>query len=165
MKRIALFIIAMSFALLSLNVHAQDQPAINQTVSELINKYQSTEGINSINLKKGEGLGIAKLAMRKHFGSKFLRGIEQIVIIEYSSAPSNIADELNCEIATRFAKMPLQKEQNDPEKGQTVRMMANSDGSDDKISDIIFVIESDKNRCLVYLHGAIDKESFEDLSD
>ena len=78
MKRIALFIIAMSFALLSLNVHAQDQPAINQTVSELINKYQSTEGINSINLKKGEGLGIAKLAMRKHFGSKFLRGIEQI---------------------------------------------------------------------------------------
>lgn len=165
MKRIALFIIAVSFALLPLGACAQDQSSVNQTVIELINKYQSSEGINSINLAKGEGLGIAKLAMRKHFGVKFLRGIEQIAIIEYSSAPSDVADDLNSEIATRFAKMPLQQEKTDPEKGQTVRMMANNDGADDKISDMIFVIESEKNRCLVYLHGAIDKESFEGLSD
>lgn len=165
MKNIVLCIIAVSFALLPLSAHAQGQQSVHQAIVELINKYQSTEGINSINLEKGEGLGIAKLAMRKHFGAKFLRSIEQIAIIEYSSAPSDIADELNSEIDTRFAQLPLRQEKDDPEKGQTVRMMANSDGSDDKISDMIFVIESDKDRCLIYLHGAIDKESFESLSD
>lgn len=166
MKRCGLYtlLIFTIALLLPLGLRAQEQLPISQAIDNLTVKYQNTEGVNCINLTKGEGLGIVKLAMRKYLSAKLLRDITQIAIIEYSAAPSDLVDDVRNDLNTHFAQMQLLKEEIN-EEGQKMRCLINCDDSTSDITDLFLSIESDKYRCCVYMHGIMSRELFADATD
>lgn len=150
--------------LLPLNLRAQEQLTTNQAVGNLITKYQDTEGVDCINITKGEGLGTVKFAMRKFLSAKLLRNITQIAIIEYSAASSEMVNEVQNDLNTHFAQMQLFVEET-TEDGQKKRCLINCGDSTSDITDLIFIIESNDFRCCVYMHGTISREFLEDSTD
>lgn len=143
--------------LLPLGLRAQEQLPSNQVIDNLIIKYQDTEGVNCINLSKGEGLGIVKLAMRKYMSAKLLRNITQIAIIEYSAASSDLVNDVQNDLNAHFAQMQLLMEES-TEDGQQKRCFINCSDSTSDISDVFLTIEGNEYRCCVYLHGTISRE-------
>lgn len=166
MKRFRIYTLFITtiWLLSHLNLSAQEQPTISQSLDSLIIKYQDTEGVNCINLTEGKGLGIVRLAMRKYFSAKLLRNISQIAIIEYSTAPSDLVNDVQNDLNTRFAQMQLLAEET-TEDGQKTRCLINCNDSTSDISDVFFTIESDKYRCCVYMHGIISREHLMDATN
>lgn len=155
MKRFILFIISLA---LSCNIFAYAQnEKVNETMMQIVKQYENTEGVESMVLKKGEGLNLIKLMLNKEFGRQFMKGVDAIVIIDYGKAPQEVIDAIHKSLdsfSSLLDEFPLGDE-TDLSENDYVRCFASINEKEDTLSDFVIAIEDQEDKMLMYMSGEI----------
>ncbi len=83
--KISIVLVTMFIASMT-NCHAQVSAKVEQTVKEIVKKYDGTKGISCMSVAKGSGLELVKLMFNNEFGKSFMKGVTSITVIDYSDA-------------------------------------------------------------------------------
>lgn len=151
----------------SLSAMSQTQttaaPNCREAMKTLAKKYEDGDKISSMILVKGSGLEMMKLMFRKEFGKDFIKGVNMIIIIEYSEATESEATAIRQEVeklAKGMEQADLPKE--DIADVKYVRNYFNRSADDKSLSDMIILAEDSKDKCVLYFGGVIHDDSIDD---
>lgn len=139
-----------------------DAARIEEEIKELVKKHEKTTGIDGVVCVKGEGLGTLKMMLGQQFGRKFMRGVDIIAIIDYSSAEVQVAADFRKEVEAMAAVLqsPDLTEEMTEEVGEDTDMKIyfgqSADGK--MLTDLLLVVEGDGVRCVTYLGGSMETE-------
>ena len=157
MRRFGLKIILLAFfALFGATTFAT---TVDKTVKEIVENYKDTEGVEIVEVAKGNGLEFVKMMLKKQFGKEFMRGVTSITIIGYSDASEAVCSSLrkDLDIFTSVLEefdLSGNKElsQNDYKRCFAQRTETGT------LSDFVVAIEQDQMKMVVYMAGEIKIE-------
>lgn len=134
-------------------VAQQTEQSGKSKVLALVKKYEQTKGVDAMVCEKGSGLELVKMMLRKEMGKDFVKGINIIVIIDYSKATEQIAGEIRASIdtfSTIFQPMPLEK----ADVGSDCKKAYFKVSPDEKyITDMVMILEDKEEKCAMYFGG------------
>lgn len=135
---------------------------VRKQVLSLVSKYEQKSGFDAMTTVKGKGLELIKVMMRKEFGKEFIKGVNIIVIIDYSAVSQSDAQMLRSDLQKikkycEQAEIPAEvlKE----EKGVT-DLMFRFDSNKEYMTDFILLHEEAKERMMVYFGGKIKADPY-----
>jgi hypothetical protein len=138
-----------------LGAAAQPTSTGRELMRSMVEQYSQTSGVDGMVCTKGNGLEMVKLALRKQFGKEFIKGVEEIVIIDYSKADKQVAEA----IRTRSESLSASYEQKELPKeivqDSYMRNFFKLNDSKEIITDMVVLVESAKNRIVIYFGGAM----------
>ena len=76
----------MAITITAIAAYAQSPSKAADVMKEMVNKYETTDGVECIVATKGNGLELIKMMFNKELGKGFMKGVNSITIIEYNSA-------------------------------------------------------------------------------
>lgn len=144
------------FVLTVFNCHAQQSLKVENTMKEIMKKYENVEGVECLSVVKGGGLEMVKMMFNKEFGKDFMKGVTSISFIEYGTASKetrmNIHKELNAFLSL-LKEFDISKEKNFA-GNDYIRCFAASTGSG-TVSDVVIAIENGESKMVMYMAGEI----------
>ena len=159
LKRIFVTLCMVIALSLSAMAQTQDSSSIRNKMKALAEKYDEVNGIESLVCVKGSGLEMMKLMLRKEFEKDVIKGVDMIALIEYADATESEANAIRSEVDA-LSKGLEKVEMPEEEKPKAKRLGTYYKLSADKksISDMLILIESEEERCVMYLGGVIRDE-------
>jgi hypothetical protein len=160
LKRV--FMLFCASVVLSLSAMAQSADTQNprKAMQNLANKYEDSKNITSAVLVKGSGLELMKVMLRKEFSKDVIKGVDMIIIVEYADATESEASVIRSEVASLakgLEKAELPEDEKPKAKHLATYYKLNADKK--SMSDMIILMESDEEKCVMYLGGVIRDES------
>jgi hypothetical protein len=127
-----------------------------KAMQNLAKKYEDSKNITSAVLVKGSGLELMKVMLRKEFS----KDVDMIIIVEYADATESEASVIRSEVASLakgLEKAELPEDEKPKAKHLATYYKLNADKK--SMSDMIILMESDEEKCVMYLGGVIRDES------
>lgn len=154
-KALMLLVLMLAFWM---SVAAQPAKTGREMLKSLIEQYSETKGVDGMVYAKGTGLEMVKMALRKDFGKGFIKGVDMIIIIDYSNADKNVAEDIRTQTNT-LAKDYEQKElPDDITEGNYMRNYFKLNDNKDAISDMIILAENAEAKYVIYFGGEMRGE-------
>ena len=150
-----ILIIALLFAT-SVLTFAQGSSKIQDTINDIVNKYDEKNNVECITVTKGNGLELMKMMLNQEFGKSFMKGVTSVTIINYSDAPDDTCNALRKELdvfISLLEEFDLTKEESFADNDY-VRCFASSSDSG-TLSDFVVAIEKGDSKMLMYMAGKI----------
>ena len=159
LKRIFMLFGALVALSLSAMAQSTDTQSIRKAMQKFADKYDDNERVSSMVFVKGSGLEMMKLMLRKEFEKDVIKGVDMIALIEYADATESEANAIRSEVDA-LSKGLEKVEMPEEEKPKAKRLGTYYKLSADKksISDMLILIESEEERCVMYLGGVIRDE-------
>ena len=154
MKKFAL-LIALCISIFAVS-YAQEPSNVELKVKEIVKRYKSVKGVDSMTAVKGRGLEMIKLMFNKQFGKDFMSGVKSITIINYTDASPEVCQALHQEVDTLASS--LEELKSDNSNGDSEYSYARtfaSSSENNKISDFIIALESNESKIIMYMAGDI----------
>ena len=154
MKR--LFVLTLLLACLSTSWRVAAQPAsIEASVEKIVEEFKDAKDVNSIALRKGEGLGLVKEMFKSKFGKAFMKDVTFIAFIEYTKASADTYKALRTRLDALASTLhEFKTEDKDAKPGQYVKGFATFNG-DTSISDFMIIAEDSESRIFIYMGGTL----------
>lgn len=149
-KRVCLLVLMLTFWL---SAAAQPTTSARELVKSMAEKYDGKGGIESMICTKGSGLEMIKMAMRKELGKDFVKGVDIIIIIDYSKADKQTSETISTQIdklKSGYQQMELSKEMTE---GEHLRNYFNFDDEKEVITDMVMLSEGKEDKYVVYFGG------------
>ena len=153
MKKLKISLISF-FAVIA--TFAQTPPSADNTIKQLIDRYENTEGVDCIVATKGNGLDLIKMMFNKQFGKSFMKGVTSITVIDYSEASEETCTALHDDLEI-FRTILQEYDFSDSEEfkeNQYMRCFASASDSE-TLSDFLVIIEEGSSKTLLYMAGKI----------
>lgn len=146
----------MAITITAIAAYAQSPSKAADVMKEMVNKYETTDGVECIVASKGNGLGLIKMMFNKELGKEFMKGVNSITIIEYTSASQATCTAINNDLE-QFQSILQEFEINDKEassENQLIRCFASAEDAN-TIADFLMLLEDDSSKMLIYMEGKI----------
>lgn len=145
----------MLLLMLAIWVGAAAQPASTgrELMTSMVEQYSQTEGVEGVVCTKGNGLEMIKLMLRKQFGKEFIKGVEEIVIIDYSKAEQQVAEVIRTQTESLSASYEQKELPEEMTKGNYMRNFFKLNDSKQIITDMVVLVESAENKTVIYFGG------------
>lgn len=145
----------MLLLMLAIWVGAAAQPASTgrELMTSMVEKYSQTEGVEGVVCTKGNGLEMIKLMLRKQFGKEFIKGVDVIIIVDYTKADSQVADAIRTQTESLSANYEQKELPKEIVKDNYLRNFFKLNDSKQIITDMVVLVESAKNRTVIYFGG------------
>ena len=154
-KRITLLVMMLAFWL---GAAAQSASIGHELMVSMVDKYDESKNVNGIVCTKGNGLEMIKMMLRKDFGKDFIKGVDEVIIIEYSEADKEVAKDIRTQIET-LSKVYDQKElPQSLTEGSYMRNYFKLNDSKDAITDMVVLMENAENKTVIYFGGTMTGE-------
>lgn len=140
--------------------YAQQQSNIEVKVKEIVKKYENVNGVECMVIDKGIGLGLVKMMFNDQFGKNFMKGVESIVVIDYSDASKGVVLSMRNELDT-FKTMLEEVDTSDDEElaaSDYVRSFMKVSADEKTLSDFIIAIEDKESKTMLYMAGKMKLE-------
>ena len=132
---------------------AQSSDTGRELMTSMVDRYSQNKGVNGMVCTKGNGLEMIKLVLRKEFGKDFIKGVDVIIILDYSKAEQQVAEA----IRTRTESLSASYEQKElPEeltKGNYMRNYFKLSDNKETITDMVVLMENESTRTVIYFGG------------
>ena len=102
---------------------------------------------------KGNGLEMIKLVLRKEFGKDFIKGVDMIIIIDYSKAEQQVAEVIRTQTESLSASYEQKELPEEMTKGNYMRNFFKLNDSKEVITDMVVLVESAENKTVIYFGG------------
>ena len=137
--------------------HAQGSSKVQKIVKEIVQKYEGTDGVESISVAKGSGLEMVKAMFSAQFGRSFMKGVTSITIINYTDASEQTCQSIHKDLDSFIS---LLEEFNVSEEetfsgNDFIRCFASSSEDAGTISDFVMALEDTETKMLMYMAGTI----------
>ena len=135
---------------------AQNPSKVESVIKELVDKYETVEGVECIVAAKGSGLELIKMMFNKELGKDFMKGVNKITVIEYTSASQSTCAAVKKDIDV-FPTILQEFDMNeigDSSGNEFVRCFA-APSETNAIADFVMVLEDDSAKMLIYMAGKI----------
>ncbi len=132
---------------------AQPSSTGRELMRSLVEQYDQTTGVEGMVCTKGNGLEMIKLVLRKQFGKEFIKGVEEIVIIDYSKADTQAAEAIRTRTESLSASYEQKELPKELVKDNYMRNFFKLNDSKEIITDMVVLVESAKNRIAIYFGG------------
>lgn len=151
------------FVLASLNVSAEELSTVKASVREIIAELKDAKGVNSVELQKGQGLGVIKAFLRPKLGKEFLEGVTSMIVVEHSKASEEVCATIQKRLDSYSATL------------REFRFDNNEFGGNEKVrgyvaldetmvgSDLVMIVEDKGAKLFIYMGGVLKVEKL-DLS-
>ena len=152
MKRLAL---AALFAIMTVCGYAQNSSEVEETVRNIVHKYEGAGGVNCMSVVKGQGLEFIKMMLKKEFGKSFMKGVTSITIINYTDAPEDVCMAIRNDLDV-FLSLLDEFDLGDEKQfsdNDYIRCFAAEDSG--KLSDFVVAIENKESKTVMYMAGEI----------
>lgn len=137
--------------------------SVRNSMQAMAERLDEKDGVECLVCVKGSGLELVKLMMRKEMGKDFVKGVDMIVIINYSEAPSAKVTEIRNEIES-IAKIELTQQElpDDVKEGKYMRTYFRKGDDGKSIHDMIIIAEDDSEKessnIVMYFGGVMRDE-------
>lgn len=151
--------VAVIIMMTMLTAHAQPSEKVENTVNDIVNRYDGKDKVSCITATKGNGLELIKMMFRQQFGKEFMKGVKSITIIDYSDASENTCASLRKDLDV-FLSMLEEfdlSEEKDFSENKFIRCFASSVESS-TLSDFVVALENDESKMILYMSGTIKVE-------
>lgn len=161
-KRI--FTLVCAIVVISFSAIAQTaNSSVRSSMQSMAERLDEKDGVECMVCVKGNGLEMMKLMMRKEMGKDFIKGVDMIVIINYSEAPSAKVTEIRNEIEN-IAKIELTQQElpDDIKEGKYMRTYFREGDDGKSIHDMIIIAEDESekesSKIVMYFGGVMRDE-------
>ena len=149
-------LIAAIIMLTGITGYAQQSDDVDKAVKDIMEKYDTSTGVESTVIEQGSGLGFVKMMLKKEFGKEFMKGVTSITIIDYSNASNETCKSLHNDLNSFLSlleefKISDKKEFSD---NDFIRCFAAS-SSPGVLSHFIIALEKEKSRTIMHMAGKI----------
>ena len=152
-------IVAISFSAMAQTTNS----SVRSSMQSMAERLDEKDGVECMVCVKGSGLEFIKLMMRKEMGKEFMKGVDMIVIINYSEAPSAKVTEIRNEVES-IAKIELTQQElpDDVKEGKYMRTYFRKGDDGKSIHDMIIIAEDDSEKepsnIVMYFGGVMRNE-------
>ena len=136
-----------------LGVAAQPTSTGRELMTSMVEKYGEDKGVNGMVCTKGNGLEMIKLVLRKEFGKDFIKGVDMIIIIDYSKAEQQVAEVIRTQTESLSASYEQKELPEEMTKGNYMRNFFKLNDSKEVITDMVVLVESAENKTVIYFGG------------
>ncbi|MBR5138683.1 MAG: hypothetical protein IKV12_03960 [Alistipes sp.] len=157
-KRFFILVCAAVVIAISATAQTLDGSSTRNSMEFMAEKYDDKLGVETFVFVKGRGLETMKLLLRKEMGKDFLKGVDMIVLINYSDASNDTANTIHSEIDSitkDFSQQELPKEMTE---GKNMRNFFKLGDDGKSIHDMIIIIEEETSKNVMYLGGVMKEE-------
>lgn len=148
-----LSVVLVAFAV-GANAQSATKPAARDIIKGMATRLeQQCKGVESMVCEKGSGLELLKVAMRGELDKAFLKGVNLIVVIDYSDASAADVTKIRKELDV-FSEDFMQKDM--PEEvteGKYVRNFFKASADEEYLTDMIIAAEDEESKCIIYFGG------------
>lgn len=151
------FLLSLASLMICTCSFASGPDKVEEAVKEMVRQYENTEGVECLEIVKGEGLDLIKMMLRKEFGKQFMKGVTAIIIIEYGEASEEVCISIRKSIDAFSALLEEFKPEEDEDVFAECDYMrcfvrASDNGN---MSDFLIAIEHEGDRTMMYMNGEI----------
>lgn len=132
---------------------AQPTSTGRELMRSMVEQYSKTTGVEGVVCTKGNGLEMIKLMLRKQFGKEFVKGVEEIIIIDYSKADKQVAEAIRTQTESLSASYEQKELPKELVKDNYMRNFFKLNDSKEIITDMVVLVEGAKNRTVIYFGG------------
>ena len=136
-----------------LGAAAQPTSTGRELMTSIVEKYGEDKGVNGMVCTKGNGLEMIKLVLRKEFGKDFIKGVDMIIIIDYSKAEQQVAEVIRTQTESLSASYEQKELPEEMAKGNYMRNFFKLNDSKEVITDMVVLVESAENKTVIYFGG------------
>ena len=136
-----------------LGAAAQPTSTGRELMTSMVEKYGEDKGVNGMVCTKGNGLEMIKLVLRKEFGKDFIKGVDMIIIIDYSKAEQQVAEVIRTQTESLSASYEQKELPEEMTKGNYRRNFFKLNDSKEVITDMVVLVESAENKTVIYFGG------------
>lgn len=136
-----------------LGAAAQPTSTGRELMTSMVEKYGEDKGVNGMVCTKGNGLEMIKLVLRKEFGKDFIKGVDMIIIIDYSKAEQQVAEVIRTQTESLSASYEQKELPEEMTKGNYMRNFFKLNDSKEVITDMVVLVESAENKTVIYFGG------------
>lgn len=136
-----------------LGAAAQPTSTGRELMTSMVEKYGEDKGVNGMVCTKGNGLEMIKLVLRKEFGKDFIKGVDMIIIIDYSKAEQQVAEVIRTQTESLSASYEQKELPEEMTKGNYMRNFFKLSDSKEVITDMVVLVESAENKTVIYFGG------------
>lgn len=153
-------LLAVLFIMTIVSGYAQESSKVEKIVKEIVQKYEGTDGVESISVAKGSGLDIVKAMFRAQFGKSFMKGVTSITMINYADATEQTCQSIHKDLDSFIS---LLEEFNVSEEeafsgNDFIRCFASPLEDTGMLSDFVIALEDGETKLLMYMAGTIKVE-------
>ena len=136
-----------------LGAAAQPTSTGRELMTSMVEKYGEDKGVKGMVCTKGNGLEMIKLVLRKEFGKDFIKGVDMIIIIDYSKAEQQVAEVIRTQTESLSASYEQKELPEEMTKGNYMRNFFKLSDSKEVITDMVVLVESAENKTVIYFGG------------
>lgn len=136
-----------------LGAAAQPTSTGRELMTSMVEKYGEDKGVNGMVCTKGNGLEMIKLVLRKEFGKDFIKGVDMIIIIDYSKAEQQVAEVIRTQTESLSECYEQKELPEEMTKGNYMRNFFKLNDSKEVITDMVVLVESAENKTVIYFGG------------
>ncbi|MBR5845389.1 MAG: hypothetical protein IKY65_03935 [Rikenellaceae bacterium] len=136
-----------------LGAAAQPTSTGRELMTSMVEKSGEDKGVNGMVCTKGNGLEMIKLVLRKEFGKDFIKGVDMIIIIDYSKAEQQVAEVIRTQTESLSASYEQKELPEEMTKGNYMRNFFKLNDSKEVITDMVVLVESAENKTVIYFGG------------
>lgn len=140
--------------------YAQTPTSVSGKVDNLVKIYNNVNGVECLTVAKGSGLELVKLMLNKQFGKDFMKGVNSVTIVNYSSASQDTCMALRKEvesIGSTLDEFKLDDKKEALGEHDYIRSYAAVSGAN-AISDFLTAYEGNDMKVIFYMSGTIKVE-------
>ena len=141
-----------------LGAAAQPASTGRELLKSLVEQYSETKGVDGMVCTKGSGLEMIKMVLRKDFGKEFIKGVDMIIIIDYSSADKQVAEAIRAQTDTLSASYEQKELPKEMTEGSYMRNYFKLNDNKDAIADMIILMENAEVKSVIYFGGEMRGE-------
>ena len=136
-----------------LGAAAQSSDTGRELMTSMVDRYSQNKGVNGMVCTKGNGLEMIKLVLRKEFGKEFIKGVDVIIIIDYSSADKQVAEAIRAQTDTLSASYEQKELPKEMTEGSYMRNYFKLSENKEAITDMVVLMENESTRTVIYFGG------------
>ncbi len=134
---------------------AQETSEAEKAVMKIVQKYENTEGVESVVATKGNGLWLIKKMLTSQFGKDFMKGVTSITVINYTSASPETCSEIRKDVDVFTSMLQEFDAKEEFSDSQFVRIFAAASESK-TLSDFVIASEDESAKMLMHMAGNIE---------
>ena len=136
-----------------LGVAAQSADTGRELMTSMVDRYSEHKGVNGMVCTKGNGLEMIKLMLRKEFGKDFIKGVDVIIILDYSKADQQVTEAIRTQTESLSASYEQKELPEELTNGNYMRNFFKLSDNKEAITDMVVLMEGAENRTVIYFGG------------
>ena len=157
-KRFFVLICAAVVFATSVAAQTTDSSSTRNSMMSMAEKYDDKQNVETFVCVKGRGLETMKLLLRKEMGKDFIKGVDMIILINYSDASNDTASTIIREVEDITKDFKQQELPDEMTEGKYMRNFFKLGDDGESIHDMIIIIEEGTSKSVMYLGGVMRDE-------